>query len=151
MRKFTLAAALTLVACLASAQDKNPRFGRWKLKSEAPAPQSNVMTYEPYGKDGMKIIIDQVNKDGVKSQWWYTTHFDGKDEKLTGNPGTDTGSVKVISPTTNEIVYKKDGKITQVLSNVLAPDGDTIGVMYIRVGPDGKTRAITVATYERIK
>ena len=151
MRKMNLAAGLVLLAALAAAQEKNPRFGKWKLKSDAPAPQSNVMTYEPHGDHGMKITIDAVNRDGAKSQWYYLTNFDGKDETVTGNPGADTGSVKVITPAINEIVYKKNGKISQILTNVLAPDGNTIGVMYMRLDPEGKTRNITVATYERIQ
>lgn len=139
-----------MVAAFAQAQS-NPRFGKWKLKSDAPAPQSNIMTYEPYGIGGMKITIDAVNREGVKSQWYYTTMFDGKDQPVTGNPGTDTGAVRVLSPQVNEIIYKKDGRISQVLSNVLSPDGDTIGVMYMRLDASGKTTNITVATYERIK
>jgi hypothetical protein len=42
--------AVVVVALLAggvAAQSANPRFGKWKLKSDAPAPQSNIMTYEP--------------------------------------------------------------------------------------------------------
>lgn len=64
---------------------------------------------------------------------------------------TDTGSVKVLTPAVNEIVYKKGGKITQILTNVLSPDGETIGVMYMRENAEGKTTNITVATYERMK
>src|SRR5262245_15558413 len=94
-----------------SAQSPNSRFGKWKLKSDAPAPASNIMTYEAFGAKGMKITIDAVNRDGVKSQWWYTTSFDGKDEAVTGNPGTDTGSVRVINDRINEIIYKKDGRV----------------------------------------
>lgn len=144
-------AMITMAGNVMSAEKPNPRFGKWKLKSDAPPPTSNIMTYEPLGKHGMKITIDAVNKDGVKSQWGYTTNFDGKDEPLTGNPGTDSGSVKVLSPAVNEIIYKKDGKITQILMNVLAPDGDTIGVMYMRQNPEGKTTNVTVATYQRMK
>jgi len=144
-------AVVTLAGNSASAENSNPRFGRWKLKSNAPAPVSNVMTYAPYGKHGMRITINATNKDGVKSEWGYTTNFDGKDEPLVGNPGTDSGSVKVLSPAVNEIVYKKDGKVTQILINVLAPDGDTIGVMYMRQNAEGKTTNISSATYERIK
>jgi hypothetical protein len=107
------------------------------------------MTYEPYNGKGMKITIDAVNKDGVKSQWWYTTMFDGKDEVLTGNPGTDTGSVRIITDRINEIIYKKDGRITQVLTNVLSPDGSTIGVTYMRMNAEGKTTGVTFATYEK--
>ena len=135
-----------------SAQHSNPRFGRWKLKSDAPPPQSNVMTYEPFGDSGMKITVDAVNRDGVKSQWWYTTHFDGNDQPITGNPGADTGSVQVITDRINEIVYKKNGNVAQVLTNVLSPDGDTIGIIYMRMDPEGrKTTNVTFATYERIK
>jgi hypothetical protein len=157
MRQYVLAGALAATAAMLavslSAQAANPRHGKWKLKSDAPAPQSNVMTYEPLsGGKGMKITIDAVNKEGVASKWGYNTMFDGKDEALYGNPGTDTGSVKIITDRINEIVYKKGGKVTQVLTNVLSPDGDTIGVMYMRMDPEGKrTTNVTFATYEKIK
>jgi hypothetical protein len=150
MRKSILVATLFLLN-VAWAESPNPRFGKWKLKSTAPAPTSNIMTYEPSGKHGMKITIDAVNKDGVESQWFYTTKFDGKDEPITGNPGADTGSVKVINATINEIIYKKSGKIAQVLTNVLSPDGDTIGIIYMRMDEAGKTSGVTFATYERTK
>ncbi len=144
------ASAIALLLNVAWAQSPNPRYGKWKLKSNAPAPASNIMTYEPAGDHGMKITIDAVNKDGVKSQWFYTTRFDGKDEPITGNPGADTGSVKVINAAINEIVYKKDGKIAQVLTNVLSPDGNTIGIIYMRMDETGKTTGVTFATYERM-
>ena len=112
-----LAAGIAVLALSLSAQTPgNPRYGRWKLKSDAPPPTSNVMTYEPYHGTGMTITIDQVNKDGVASKWGYTTMFDGKDEPLYGNPGTDTGSVRVITDRINEIIYKKNGKVTQAVS-----------------------------------
>jgi hypothetical protein len=158
MRKSTLIAHAALcavivlfVAGVVSAQTKsNPRYGKWKLKSDAPAPQSNVMTYEPHNGTGMKITIDAVNKDGVKSQWGYNTMFDGKDEPLYGNPATDTGSVRIITDKINEIVYKKNGKVTQVLTNVLSPDNTTLGIIYMRMSPEGKTTAVTFATYEKM-
>ena len=146
----SVAMMIALLVAAPSAQSPNPRFGKWKLKSDAPPPASNIMTYEPFNGKGMKITIDAVNRDGVKSQWFYTTMFDGKDEVVTGNPGTDTGSVKIITDRINEIVYKKDGKISQVLTNVLSPDGNTIGVMYMRLNAEGKTTGITVATYEKM-
>jgi hypothetical protein len=146
-----LLAIFVLAASPASAQSTNPRFGKWKLKSTNPAPASNVMTYEKFGQDGMKITIDAVSKDDVKSQWSYTTNFDGKDEPITGNPGADHGSVRVITPSINEIVYNKNGKVTQILTNVLSPDGNTIAVIYMRQDQDGKTSNVTFATYERMR
>jgi hypothetical protein len=148
-KKACAIAVFVLVAASASAQAPNPRFGKWKLKSDAPAPASNIMTYEPHNGKGMKITIDAVNKDGVKSQWWYTTMFDGKDEVLTGNPGTDSGSVRIVNDRINEIIYKKDGRITQVLTNVLSPDGSAIAVTYMRMNAEGKTTGVTFATYEK--
>src|SRR5687768_4654922 len=103
-RMFTasaLAAGVATLAIAVSAQAPNPRFGKWRLKSEAPPPSSNIMTYEPFGANGMKITIDAVNREGVKSQWYYTTNFDGKDEPVTGNPGTDTGAVRIINDRVN--------------------------------------------------
>jgi len=75
VRKVGLFALLVALAtlngspCMAggSAQGSNPRYGRWKLKSDAASPSSNIMTYEPFGGKGMKITIDAVNGDGVKS------------------------------------------------------------------------------------
>ncbi len=142
-------AALALIITVISAQAPNPRYGKWKLKSDASPPTSNVMTYEPFDGTGMKITIDSVNKDGVKSQWFYTTMFDGKDAPITGNPGADAGAVKIINDRINEITYKKDGQVTQVLTNVLSPDRNTIGVVYMRMDAQGKTTGVTFATYER--
>ncbi len=148
MRK--LPVVLVSVAALVSAEGQNPRFGRWKLKSEAPAPASNVMTYEPFNGKGMKVTIDAVNRDGVKSQWYYTTMFDGKDEPVTGNPGSDTAAVRIVNDRINEIVYKKGGKVTQILTNVLSPDGNTIGIIYMRADAEGRTSSVTFATYEKL-
>jgi hypothetical protein len=143
-------AAITVLAAVVAAQHQNPRFGKWKLKSDAPPPASNIMTYEPSGASGMKVTIDAVDKNGVKSQWFYTTMFDGKDEPVTGNPGSDTAAVRIVNDKINEIIYKKGGKVTQVLTNVLSPDESTVAVVYMRTDATGKT-GVTFATYERQK
>ena len=146
----TCAVVAVLVTAM-SAQPSNPRFGRWKLKSDAPPPASNIMTYEPFGDKGMKVTIDAVNREGVKSQWWYTTNFDGKDQAVTGNASTDTSAVRIIDDRINEIVNKKDGRVTQILTNVLSPDKNTLGIIYMRQDASGKTTGVTFATYERIQ
>jgi len=134
-----------------SAQNTNPRFGKWKLKSDAPPPQSNIMTYEPFGAKGMKVTVESVNPKGEKSAWWYTTDFDGKFMPVTGQENADT-SVVTINNRINEIINRRNGVVTQVLTNVLSPDGNTIGVMYMRMDSTGKkTTNVTFATYERIQ
>ena len=140
------ASAQTTPAPAASA-----RFGRWQLKSDAPPPASNIMTYEAFGTRGMKVTVESVNARGEKTSWWYTTEFDGKDMPVTGSaPGAQT-SVRRIDDRVNEIINKRDGKVTQVLTNVLSPDGNTIAVIYMRDDGAGKTTAVTFATYERIR
>lgn len=153
MRPRIVALTITFLISASSigAQNTNPRFGQWKLKSEAPAPQSNIMTYEPFGAKGMKVTVTSVNARGDTSSWWYTTDFDGKDMPVTGSGGTTHTSVRAINDRVNEIVNKRDGRITQVLTNVLSPDGNTIGVIYMRADSSGKTTGVTFATYERIK
>ena len=134
---------------IAVAQATNPRFGKWKLKSDAPAPTSNIMTYEPQGGRGMKVTIDAVNARGEPSRWWYVTEFDGKDMPVTGNASTSHTAVRQINDRINEIINKKDGKVTQVLTNVLSPDSNTIAVIYMRDDGTGRTTNVSFATYER--
>jgi hypothetical protein len=140
-----------LVVPLAGEQQSNPRFGRWRLKSEAPAPQSNIMTYAPHGDRGMRVTIDAVNSSGQATQWGYVTNFDGKEEPMTGTRSGETAAVRMIGDRTAEIVYRRNGQITQILTNVLTPDGNTLGIVYVRPGRDGKPDTVSFATYDRIQ
>ncbi|MCA0377745.1 MAG: hypothetical protein LCH84_19090 [Gemmatimonadetes bacterium] len=143
-------AALLLGAGTLHAQSANPRFGRWLLKSDAPAPQSNIMTYEPFGANGMRVTIQAVNARGDTTRWGYTTDFDGRDMPVTGNAGQTHAAVRTITPLINEIVNKNNGRVTQRLTNVLSPDHNTIAVIYMREDADGKTTGVTFATYVRM-
>lgn len=147
---FAIAVTFCCLPVTVEAQQANPRFGRWLLKSDAPAPASNIMTYEPFGASGMKVTIQAVNAKGDTTRWWYTTNFDGADMPVTGNAGQTHAAVKPISPLVNEIVNKKDGVVTQRLTNVLAPDHNTIAVIYMREDAQGRTTGVTFATYLRI-
>jgi hypothetical protein len=136
-----------------STQGANPRYGKWRLKPTDPAaaPSTNVMTYEPHNGTGMKITINRLNPDGTLTpQWGYTTMFDGKDEPMTGSRARDTASVTRVSDRVNEITYKRDGVITQILTNVIATDGQTIGIIYMNMDAAGKTTRVTFATYEKM-
>jgi hypothetical protein len=154
MRPRLLVTLFTAALCGApdpiAAQSANPRFGRWLLKSDAPAPASNIMTYEPFGASGMKVTIQSVNAKGDTTRWWYTTNFDGVDMPVTSNAGQTHAAVKPVSAFVNEIVNKKDGAVTQRLTNVLSPDHNTIAVVYMREDAQGRTTGVTFATYLRI-
>ena len=151
MRKQFLMVGLMAVvlACAAdlSAQNKNPRFGKWKLKQDQGL---NIMTYEPLGAKGMKVTVESTSAKGDKTMWWYETQFDGKDMPVTGQGAGRTSAVRSIDAQVNEVVNKTDGKVTQVLYNVLAKDQNSIGVMYYRDDGAGKTTNITFAMYERM-
>ena len=151
LRALTLAILAAATTATAGAQVTNPRFGKWKLKSEAPPPSSNIMTYEPLGATGMKVTVTSVNARGDTTSWWYTTEFDGKDTPVTGSSGTTHTSVRRINDRINEIVNKRDGRVTQVLTNVLSADGNTIAVIYMRDDGSGRTTAVSFATYERVR
>jgi hypothetical protein len=134
-------------------QAANPRYGKWRLKPTDPnaPPSTNVMTYEPHNGTGMKITINQLNADGTLTpQWGYTTMFDGKDEAMTGSRAKDLASVRTLSDRVNEITYKRDGRITQILTNVISTDGQTIGIIYMNMDASGKTTRVTFASYEKM-
>jgi len=150
----TLVALLAVavgVAGVASAQDKNPRIGKWKLKSEAPPPAINIMTYELFGRGGMRVTVESKNGEGRETKWTYTTMFDGKDEPVLGHASADTTSVKKIDDRTTEIVNKKAGKVIQIITNVISEDGKTINNSYKNFDAEGKPTRTTTAVYERIR
>jgi hypothetical protein len=135
-------------------QSTDPRFGKWRLKPTDPAapPSTNVMTYESFNSTGMKITINRLNEDGsLTAQWGYTTMFDGKDEPMTGSRAKDTASVRKVTDRINEITYKRGGRITQILTNVITTDGQAIGIIYMNMDETGKTSRITFATYEKMQ
>jgi hypothetical protein len=145
-----VAVAVALSAA-AFAQEKNPRIGKWKLKSDAPPPAINIMTYEPFGKAGMRVTVESKNAQGREQKWTYTTMFDGKDEPVTGHPSADTTSVKKIDARTTEITNKKAGKVIQIITNVISEDGNTINNTYQNFDAEGKPTSTTTAVYERIR
>ena len=138
----------------AAAAGTNPRYGKWRLKPTDPAapPSTNVMTYEPHEGTVMKVTINRLNDDGsLTAQWGYTTMFDGKEGPMTGSRSAETAAVRMISERAAEITYRREGRITQQLTNVLSPDGNLIGIIYMNYGADGKPDRVTFATYERMK
>jgi hypothetical protein len=146
-----LVIAIAVFAVSTSAQNANPRIGKWKLKQDAPPPALNIMTYEPYGNGGMKVTVDSTNRDGRKATWTYVTNFDGKDQPVSGDTRTEMTAVKKIDDRTNEITNKRGGKVTQVIINVLSPDGKRIDNTYKNYNEAGELTSTTTAVYERIQ
>jgi hypothetical protein len=128
----------------------NSRFGRWKNDNNAPPPQSNIMTYEPWGNGGMKVTVATVNAQGEKNQWSYETLFDGVFRPVTGQENAET-AVEFIDARSTRIQNKRGGRVTQILINTLSEDGKTINNEYVRFDENGKITGVTHAVYRRIE
>jgi hypothetical protein len=158
MRKSNLLTALgiiiaaALVVPAASAQNAkrtNPRFGKWKLKSDAPPPALNIMTYEPYGDGGMRITVESTNAKGENRKWTYVTMFDGVYRPVEGDTRTEATAVEVVDEHTNKIMNKVGDRVN-IIINVLSEDGNTINNEYRNVDESGKV-TVHHAVYERIQ
>ena len=156
MRRRTLPAVLAILAVLAgasaaAAQDAaTPRYGVWKLRSDAPPPSVNIMTYEPWGDGGMRITVASTNARGRSSEWGYVTLFDGVFRPVEGQEGAET-AVEVVDEHTTRISNKRDGRVTQVIINTISEDGNTIHNEYVRLDEDGKITGVSHAVYDRVR
>ncbi len=127
----------------------NPRFGLWKIQSDAPPPSSNYMTYEPYGDGGMRITVEATNAQNEKSVWGYVTMFDGQFRPVEGREGTET-AVTIVDEYTNRIETRRNGELSQVIINVLSEDHNTIDNEYRSTDSEGNER-VSHAVYERVR
>ena len=67
------------------------------------------------------------------------------------NTRTETSAVKKDDDRTNEITNKRGGKVTQVIVNVLSPDGSRIDNTYKNYNEKGELTTTTTAVYERMR
>jgi hypothetical protein len=143
---FVCAAVFTAAVLTASpsAAQGETRFGVW-INSTNP---NNVMTYEPYEKNGMKITVSNPAKPGT--EWSYVTLFDGVFRPVEGQKGSET-AVEIINEKSTRIYNKRDGMVYQVVINTLSEDNNTINNEYIRMDKDGKITGVTHVTYHRKK
>ena len=145
-----LVATAAFTAAQASAQTPDSRFGRWQMDSDAPPPAINIMTYEPWGDGGMSITVAATNGRGQDSEWGYNTLFDGEFRDVWGQNNSQT-AVEFVDERTTRISNMRNGRVTQVIINVLSEDGNTIENEYIRMDENGKITGVGHATYRRIQ
>jgi hypothetical protein len=137
------------VSTSSAVENKNPRFGKWKLKSDNPPPFLNIMTYEPYEENGMRITVEATNSEGQTRKWSYVTLFDGKYRPVTGDTRTEETAVEIVDERTNKIMNRTGDRVN-IITNVLSEDGNTINNEYRSIDDDGNER-VTHAVYERIQ
>jgi hypothetical protein len=110
------------------AQAPDPIIGTWEINlakstyDPGPPPKSGTAKYEAVEK-GWKYSGKSVTADGKTSTGGWTAYFDGKDYPYTGDPDTDTISLKRIDRFTTEGTFKKAGKVTGHIKRVVSQDG----------------------------
>ena len=145
------ALAFCVAASIASfAADSN--VGTWKLndaKSKVPAgmAKNTSVVYTADG-DNYKAVVDGVDASGKPSHNEWTGKFDGNDYPVTGDPSTDTRSIKKIDDTHYELNNKKDGKVTTTGTITLSADGKTRTLVTHATDAKGKKKTAT-AVYDK--
>jgi hypothetical protein len=145
----TLAVLLVgITVCFAS----NPNLGTWKLneaKSKlAPGyPKNTKVVYEAAG-DNIKATVDGVDGQGKPTHNDWTGKFDGKDYPVTGDPNSDTRSIKQIDDRTLELTVKKGGKVTMSGRVVLSTDGKSRTLTLSGTDPAGK-KVTSISVYDK--
>ena len=106
------------------------------------------MTYEPWGDGGMRVTVESTNGEGETSAWGYDTQFDGVFRGVRGLENSET-AVEVVDARTNRILNKRNGRVYQIILNVLSEDGNRIDNEYRRTDEDGN-ETVSHAVYLRI-
>jgi hypothetical protein len=137
-----------ITVCFAS----NPNLGTWKLneaKSKlAPGyPKNTKVVYEAAG-DNIKATVDGVDGQGKPTHNDWTGKFDGKDYPVTGDPNSDTRSIKQIDDRTLELTVKKGGKVTMSGRVVLSADGKSRTLTLSGTDPAGK-KVTSISVYDK--
>lgn len=115
MRRLIFLGFLIPLMLSAHAMAQSPFDGTWRLDSGASQP--STYHYDYLLKDGIYHCTTCDPPIEVRA--------DGQDHKITGDPCSDTVSVKVVDDRTTEETEKKNGKIVGTLRMVVSADGKT--------------------------
>ena len=153
MRKITmtLGAALCMTALVLGFAD-DPNVGSWKIneaksKVTAGMAKNTTVVYTAVG-DSYKCVVDGVDAAGKPSHNEWTGKFDGKDYPVTGDPTTDTRSLKMVKPGHYVLANKKGGKVVVEGTVDFSADLKTRTLVTHATDASGKKMTAT-AVYER--
>ena len=158
-------AILTLAMLVVSASlwgqqggQQDPQMGTWKLNvakskfSPGLPPQSQTVTTEPYGNDGVKLSLDALNARGEKFTIGYSAKYDGKEypriETGAGAVSGQTVTLQRMDARTIERIAYLAGKKLTTERWVISPDGKTRTVTQTGTNPQG-VQVNIVMVYER--
>lgn len=127
-RTLLLGAALMFPVALWAAQD--PIVGTWKLnllKSNAAAAatfKSLTARVQP-SLNGLKVVEDLVNPQGMMVHSEFTAQYDGLDYPVIGDPYSDSVAIQRADANHATVAWKKNRRIVAIAQNVISPDGKT--------------------------
>jgi len=127
-----LVAALTILVATATADEHS---GTWKLNpakskySPGPAPK-NLTEKVVLDENTYKVEGNGTRGDGNPMYLDFDAKFDGKDYPIRGIPWADMQSARWIDAHTPQLIQKKGGRVTMIVT--------------CRVSADGKTRTCTM-------
>ena len=149
------ATVLTLALCFVGAAvcfAADGFMGTWKMneaksKLSPGTPKNSTVVYEAAG-DNVKVTIDGTDSDGKPTHNEWTGKFDGKDYPVTGDPSSDSRSLKKINDHTLTFAVKKGDKVTTTGRIALSADGKTRTVTTSGTDSKGKKFSGT-AVYDK--
>jgi hypothetical protein len=154
MRFRTFALAVAVVALLAPSAYAQDPVGVWKANiakskySPGPAPKSVTITTTAVGNGSFKSVNETVPATGAPTRTEVTYKFDGKDNKMTGNPAADTQSYTKVGDRQWTVVAKKGGKVGLMSRVTVAADGKTRTTA--QTGTDAQGRRVSnMIVYEK--
>ena len=129
MRIRTLAVVVADVAAFATPSFAQNAVGVWKVNlakskySPGPAPKSATVTTTAVAGGSFKTVNEQVPATGAPIKYEITYKFDGKDNKVVGNPNADVQSYTRIDDRHWTVASKLKGKATLTTKVEMAADG----------------------------
>ena len=153
MRTKTVVLTLGLLLAVGGLCAANPNMGTWKLnqaksKITAGTAKNTEVTYSNTMMGKIKVTVDGTDGAGKPAHNSWTGKFDGKDYPVTGDPTSDSRSVKKINDHTLEAAVKKGEKVTLTAHILLSADGKTRTVTVNGTDPMGK-KYHSVAVYDK--
>ena len=148
-------ALLGLVACVfpqASFAQGSSLVGTWKLNIEkskwtGTALRSQTNTYQQDGQN-IKGTVQVVDEKGNTLSTVLLHIYDGQPHPLTGNPNYDARSYTRVDANTLVSASMKAGKLVQVATIVISPDGKTFTTTSTGVQTNG-FMGINIQVYDK--
>ena len=146
MRIRTLAVVVAVVLAFATTAAAQNPVGVWKMNpakskySPGPAPKSSTITTTAVAGGSFRTINESVPATGAPTKTDVTYKFDGKDNKITGNPNGDTQAFTRVDDRHWTVTLKKAGKVVTTSKIELAADGKSRTTT--QTGTDAQGRVI---------